>query len=68
MKKIINYCDICGKEIGIKRPVKITRHLQITHTEGEDYMYGENDFELCLSCHKKIVDYIKQLKEENRNG
>ncbi|MBO7715815.1 MAG: hypothetical protein J6S85_19790 [Methanobrevibacter sp.] len=58
MKVTKEYCDICGKEMNIRLPVKLFRKGYCCDVD--------RNYDCCESCWIEVYRFIEELKEKSK--
>ena len=61
MRKILWYCDKCGKEFTLSHGNE-TGHLNVLiKTPNDFYNSGHNRADLCLDCYNELCDLVEEF-------
>lgn len=56
------YCDICGKEIDIKKPRLDISAYSEKPTKKDRYGHHDIQWNCCPDCYKDVVKHLKEFK------
>lgn len=58
MKVIKEYCDICGKEMNIRLPIKLLTKKFCCDVD--------RNYDCCEACWREVYRFVEELKEKSK--